>query len=106
MPFITAGDPDVAFTSAVLQELVKRGAHMCEVGIPYSDPIADGPVIQASYTRALEKKIKLRDILDDARRDDAEAGGAGGDDGQLRDRLPPWRREVLRRRAGGRAWRG
>ena len=63
MPFITAGDPDVAFTSAVLQELVKRGAHMCEVGIPYSDPIADGPVIQASYTRALEKKIKLRDIL-------------------------------------------
>lgn len=63
MPFITAGDPDVAFTAAVLKELVARGASMCEVGIPYSDPIADGPVIQASYTRALEKGVKLRDIL-------------------------------------------
>ncbi len=63
MPFLTAGDPDVAFTAAVLNELVARGASMCEVGIPYSDPIADGPVIQASYTRALDKGIKLRDIL-------------------------------------------
>ena len=57
MPFITAGDPDLEFTAAMLRELAKRGAHLCEVGIPYSDPIADGPVIQASYTRALEKKI-------------------------------------------------
>ena len=63
MPFITAGDPDVAFTAAVLNELVARGASMCEVGIPYSDPIADGPVIQASYTRSLEKGVKLCDIL-------------------------------------------
>ena len=63
MPFITAGDPDLAFTAAVLQELGKQGAHLCEVGIPYSDPIADGPVIQASYTRALQHKIKLADIL-------------------------------------------
>ncbi len=63
MPFITAGDPDLEFTAEVLGELVERGCHMCEVGIPYSDPIADGPVIQASYTRALEHKIKLADIL-------------------------------------------
>ena len=63
MPFITAGDPDVTFTGAVLKELVARGAHICEVGIPYSDPIADGPVIQASYTRSLDKGVKLRDIL-------------------------------------------
>jgi tryptophan synthase alpha chain len=63
MPFVTAGDPDLDFTSAVLREVVKRGAHLCEVGIPYSDPIADGPVIQASYTRALAHKIKLGDIL-------------------------------------------
>jgi tryptophan synthase alpha chain len=63
MPFVTAGDPDVAFTSAVMKELVARGASLFEVGIPYSDPIADGPVIQASYTRALEKSVKLQDIL-------------------------------------------
>src|SRR6478672_5560011 len=64
MPFITAGDPDLDFTADVIRELDRRGCSMCEVGIPYSDPIADGPVIQASYTRALEKKIKLADILD------------------------------------------
>ena len=63
MPFITAGDPDLDFTSAVLKEIVARGASLCELGIPYSDPIADGPVIQASYTRSLEKKIKLDQIL-------------------------------------------
>src|SRR5262245_29030203 len=63
MPFITAGDPDLAFTAAVLKEVVGRGSHLCEVGIPYSDPIADGPVIQASYTRALAHRIKLADIL-------------------------------------------
>jgi tryptophan synthase alpha chain len=64
MPFITAGDPDLDFTAAVIKELVGRGASMCEVGIPYSDPIADGPVIQASYTRSLGKKIKLASILE------------------------------------------
>jgi len=63
MPFVTAGDPDLHFTADVLRELVERGCHLCEVGIPYSDPIADGPVIQASYTRSLEHKIKLADIL-------------------------------------------
>src|ERR1700752_1773683 len=63
MPFVTAGDPDLEFTAAVLREIVSRGAHLCEVGIPYSDPIADGPVIQASYTRALAHKIKLAEIL-------------------------------------------
>src|SRR5437870_10695215 len=63
MPFVTAGDPDLDFTADVIRELDRRGCSMCEVGIPYSDPIADGPVIQASYTRALQKKIKLRDIF-------------------------------------------
>jgi tryptophan synthase alpha chain len=63
MPFVTAGDPDLRFTADVLRELVRRGCHLCEVGIPYSDPIADGPVIQASYTRALAHQIKLADIL-------------------------------------------
>ncbi|HVX60516.1 MAG TPA: tryptophan synthase subunit alpha [Pirellulales bacterium] len=64
MPFVTAGDPDLDFTSAVVAELVSRGAHLCEIGVPYSDPIADGPVIQASYTRALNHKIKLAQIFE------------------------------------------
>jgi tryptophan synthase alpha chain len=64
MPFVTAGDPDLAFTAEVIRELDRRGATMCEVGIPYSDPIADGPVIQASYTRALAHKIKLPAIFE------------------------------------------
>jgi tryptophan synthase alpha chain len=64
MPFVTAGDPDLEFTAAVIRELVARGASLCEVGIPYSDPIADGPVIQASYTRALGQGVKLGAILE------------------------------------------
>ena len=63
MPFVTAGDPDLDFTRDILAELVARGSSLCEVGIPYSDPIADGPVIQASYTRALQRKIRLADTL-------------------------------------------
>src|SRR6185295_2428093 len=63
MPFVTAGDPDLEFTGQIIRELDRVGSSMCEVGIPYSDPIADGPVIQASYTRALEHKLKLADIL-------------------------------------------
>ncbi|NLF70190.1 MAG: tryptophan synthase subunit alpha [Candidatus Anammoximicrobium sp.] len=64
MPFITAGDPDLAFTADVLSELARRGCQLGELGIPYSDPIADGPIIQASYTRALEKHVKLAGIFD------------------------------------------
>lgn len=64
IPFVTAGDPDLDFTAAALRELASRGASLCEIGVPYSDPIADGPVIQASYTRALGKGVKLRGIFD------------------------------------------
>ncbi len=64
MPFVTAGDPDLEFTAAILKELVANGSTMCELGIPYSDPIADGPVIQESYTRALNKNLKLAEILE------------------------------------------
>ncbi len=63
LPFVTAGDPNLEFTGKVLRELVARGASLCELGIPYSDLIADGPVIQASYTRVLDQKQKLADIL-------------------------------------------
>lgn len=64
MPFITAGDPDLEFTHQLLRELDILGCSLLELGIPYSDPIADGPVIQASYTRALKRQIALSDILD------------------------------------------
>jgi tryptophan synthase alpha chain len=63
LPFLTAGDPDLPFTERLLVELDRRGPWMCEVGFPYSDPIADGPVIQASYTRALERRVRLAEIL-------------------------------------------
>ena len=64
MPFITAADPNLAFTRQVLRRLDQLGCSMAEVGIPYSDPIADGPVIQASYTRALGTKVKLQTIFE------------------------------------------
>ena len=64
MPFITAGDPDLDFTGEVIKELARRGCSLCELGIPYSDPIADGPVIQASYTRALQKQVRLSQIFE------------------------------------------
>jgi tryptophan synthase alpha chain len=64
MPFVTAGDPNLAFTADLLRTLVGRGSSLCELGIPYSDPIADGPVIQASYTRALGHQVKLAEIFD------------------------------------------
>ena len=63
MPFVTAGDPGLQTTQQVLRLLSDLGCHLAEVGIPYSDPIADGPVIQASYTRALERRLKLEQIL-------------------------------------------
>jgi tryptophan synthase alpha chain len=64
MPFVTAGDPQLDFTAAVIGELAASGCHLCELGIPYSDPIADGPVVQASYTRALANHVRLPQILD------------------------------------------
>jgi tryptophan synthase alpha chain len=63
MPFVVAGDPDLAFTSDLIPTVAGAGADLIEVGFPFSDPIADGPVIQASYTRALEKQLKLADIF-------------------------------------------
>jgi tryptophan synthase alpha chain len=63
MPFVTAGDPDLATTQKVLLELAARGVDLIEIGFPYSDPIADGPVIQASYTRALAKHLHVGDIF-------------------------------------------
>lgn len=63
MPFVTIGDPDVATSLALIRELASRGVDLIEVGFPYSDPIADGPVIQASYTRALSHGLHVNDIF-------------------------------------------
>jgi tryptophan synthase alpha chain len=63
IPFITGGDPNLEFTKRLLQRLDSLGCTIGEVGIPYSDPIADGPVIQASYQRALDNKVKLDGIF-------------------------------------------
>jgi tryptophan synthase alpha chain len=66
-PFVTAGDPDPATSVAVLEAVDRAGASLCELGVPYSDPIADGPVIQASYTRALASGITLEGVFSIAR---------------------------------------
>ncbi|MGB9688151.1 tryptophan synthase subunit alpha [Thermogutta sp.] len=64
MPFLTAGDPNLEFTQAVIELLSEEGCALLELGFPYSDPIADGPVIQASYTRALRNGIKVDAVFD------------------------------------------
>ena len=63
MPFVTAGDPDIDTTIDILCTLSDANVDLIEVGFPYSDPIADGPVIQASYTRALDAKTHVRDLF-------------------------------------------
>ena len=64
IPFITAGDPDLATTAQALRVLDQAGADLIELGVPYSDPLADGPVIQAAATRALGRGVRLEDVLD------------------------------------------
>jgi tryptophan synthase alpha chain len=59
IPFFSIGDPDLAATEALVKEAAANGADVIELGFPFSDPIADGPVIQASYYRALEKGFKV-----------------------------------------------
>lgn len=63
IPFITAGDPDLETTAKALQVLDQAGADLIELGVPYSDPLADGPVIQAAATRALKQGITLEAVL-------------------------------------------
>jgi tryptophan synthase alpha chain len=68
IPFLTAGDPDGAGTARLGAALAAAGADLLELGFPYSDPIADGPVVQASYARALERGFRLDDAFACARR--------------------------------------
>jgi tryptophan synthase alpha chain len=63
LPFVAAGDPDLETTREVIGRLAACGAGPIEIGFPYSDPIADGPVIQSAFTRALEHGLKVDDIF-------------------------------------------
>lgn len=64
IPYITAGDPLAGPTPALMQALVKAGADIIELGVPFSDPAADGPVIQQAGERALAAGVSLRTVLD------------------------------------------
>lgn len=64
IPFLTAGDPDLKATLRVLKGAEEAGAAMIELGFPFSDPIADGPTIQASYTRVLERGQRVTEVFD------------------------------------------
>ena len=64
IPFITAGDPTREFASDLLKALPEAGADLIELGMPFSDPMADGPAIQASSLRALKAHMKLQGVLD------------------------------------------
>ncbi len=64
MPFLTAGYPDLETTAALLGNFEARGVRVCELGIPFSDPIADGPTIQASYTEALSAGVSSEKIFE------------------------------------------
>jgi tryptophan synthase alpha chain len=61
---LTAGDPSLEITAAALKRLDDNGADIIELGVPYSDPLADGPVIQAAATRALQKGVRLDAVLE------------------------------------------
>ena len=63
IPFITAGDPDLATTERLLIELAKAGADIIELGVPFSDPVADGEVIQRASERALRNGVTVHDAL-------------------------------------------
>jgi tryptophan synthase alpha chain len=64
VPFVPAGFPDLATTAAVVQAVDDAGATAIEIGFPFSDPIADGPVIQAAFTAALARKLTIRQIFE------------------------------------------
>lgn len=63
IPFVTAGDPQPDITVPLMHAMVEAGADIIELGVPFSDPMADGPVIQRASERALRHKVNLRDVL-------------------------------------------
>ncbi len=63
IPFITAGDPDPSMTVPLMHEMVRAGVDVIELGVPFSDPMADGPTIQRSSERALKHYVSLNDVF-------------------------------------------
>lgn len=63
IPFITAGDPDPSMTVPLMHEMVRAGVDVIELGVPFSDPMADGPTIQRSSERALKHHVSLNDVF-------------------------------------------
>jgi len=121
VPFVTAGDPDSDTTEALLAKLPDAGADLIELGVPFSDPMADGPAIQASSQRALKAGMTLPKVLEIVRRFRArdtrtpivlmgyynpihafgtarfaKEAAAAGVDGLITVDLPPEEDEVLR----------
>lgn len=64
IPFVTAGDPQPSVTVGLMHDMVKAGANVLELGVPFSDPMAEGPVIQLACERALQHHVSLHDVLD------------------------------------------
>ncbi len=120
IPFVTAGDPNPEVTVPLMHAMVEAGADIIELGVPFSDPMADGPVIQRASERALTHRVRLRDVLAMVKsfreRDQdtpvvlmgylnpveimgyqtfAEAAAAAGVDGVLTVDLPPEEAEEL-----------
>lgn len=120
IPFVTAGDPQPGVTVPLMHAMVEAGADLIELGVPFSDPMADGPVIQRSSERALEHNVSLNDVLDmvrEFRRDNpdtpvilmgylnpievmgyasfAEAAADAGVDGALTVDMPPEEAEAF-----------
>jgi len=64
IPYVTAGDPSLAVTGAIMDAVVDAGADVIELGVPFSDPMADGPVVQRASERALAQHVGLVDVLE------------------------------------------
>ena len=68
IPYITAGDPNLETTLETMHEMAANGADIIELGIPFSDPMADGPVIQRAAERALANGVSLKNVLETVRK--------------------------------------
>ena len=90
IPFITCGDPDLETTKAAVREMVRNGADLIELGIPFSDPTAEGPVIQEANVRALSGGVTTDLIFEMVRelRSGTPAGGAKADGGPVTETEP------------------